>query len=375
MNAQILVSRNRNSGDKNPSKNPCYRKFIAERGSRQTAPTVVNQATPWSLFHFWVDLAAALAIGLGAPSMSFAQKLAPEIEAFVAEMVQKHGFETAALRRLFGQVQARPAVIRAISTPGTARPWHEFRSRYVEPARINDGVAFWRGNAATLEKAAREFGVPEEIVVATLGVETFYGRNTGGFKVLDALTMLAFRYPPRAELFRSELEEFLLLARETGVDAAGIRGSYAGAMGIPQFLPSSYRRHAIDFDGDGKRDIMGSPADAIGSVANYYRSFGWRAGETIAVPAEVEGSGIDAVLEIGIKPQLKVAELRARGVVPAAPVDEGAEAALFVVESATGPRYWLGLNNFYVITRYNRSVNYALTVQELAQELRARVRP
>ena len=303
------------------------------------------------------------------------RRLAPEVETFIGEMAQKHGFDTGKLRRLFGQVQSRPAVIRAISTPGTARPWHEFRSRYIDPARINSGVAFWRENAAVLEKAARAYGIPEELIVATLGVESFYGRHTGGFKVLDALTMLAFRYPPRAELFRSELEEFLLLARETGFNAAGIRGSYAGAMGIPQFLPSSYRRHAVDFDGDGKPDIIGSAADAIGSVANYYRSFGWRTGEATVVPADVEGAGIDAVLEIGIKPQLKVSELRTRGVMPAAPVEEGAEAALFVVESASGPRYWLGLNNFYVITRYNRSVNYALTVHELAQELRARVKP
>jgi membrane-bound lytic murein transglycosylase B len=304
-----------------------------------------------------------------------ARQLAPEVEIFIEEMVQKHQFEARALRRLFSQVQPRPAILRAISTPGTARPWHKFRSRYLEPARVNGGVAFWREHAATLERASREFGIPEEIIVATIGVETFYGRNTGSFRVLDALTMLAFRYPPRAELFRSELEQYLLLARETGLHPAGIRGSYAGAMGIPQFLPSSYRSHAIDFDGDGKRDIINSPADAIGSVANYYKAFGWRPGETVVVPAEVEGSGIAALLETGIKPQLKVAELKSQGVTPVMPIEEGVEAALFMVESATGPRYWLGLNNFYVITRYNRSVNYALTVSELAQELRARFKP
>ncbi len=344
-------------------------------GSNPTL-SATDKATRWSLCCLGAAIVlAALGAGMAAPSTAWAQKLAPEVEAFIGEMVQKHGFETTALRRLFGQVQSRPAVIRAISTPGTARPWHEFRSRYIEPVRIDGGVAFWRENAAALEKATREYGIPEEIIVATIGVESFYGRNTGGFRVLEALTMLAFRYPPRAELFRSELEHFLLLAREDRFDPAGIRGSYAGAMGIPQFLPSSYRRHAVDFDGDGKRDIIGSSADAIGSVANYYKTFGWRPGEATVVPAGVEGSGIDAVLGIGIKPELRVSELRMRGVVPAAPVEEGAEAALFVVEGVAGPRYWLGLNNFYVITRYNRSVNYALTVYELAQELRARVRP
>jgi membrane-bound lytic murein transglycosylase B len=302
------------------------------------------------------------------------RSISPEIEAFIEEMVQKHQFETGALRKLFIQVKPRPGIVKAISAPATARPWHEFRSRYIEPARINGGVAFWREHAATLEKASREFGVPEEIIVATIGVETFYGRHTGNFRVLDALATLAFRYPPRAELFRSELEHYLLLARETGIDATGTVGSYAGAMGLPQFLPSSYRRYAIDFDGDGKKDIVNNMADAIGSVANYYKAFGWRPGGAIIVAAEVSGN-VDAVLEAGIKPEQKVAELRKLGVTPSGPVDEGAEAALITAEAVTGRRYWLGLNNFYVITRYNRSVNYALTVHELAGELRAQFKP
>ena len=157
--------------------------------------------------------------------------------------------------------------------------------------------------------AAREYGIPEEILVATIGVETYYGRHAGAFKVLDSLVMIAFHYPPRAELFRSELEQFLLLARETGLDPAAVRGSYAGAMGIPQFLPSSYRRHAVDFDRDGKRDIIRSTADAIGSVANYYKAFGWRTGQAVVVTAVAEKSRREALREAGIKPQLKVSEL------------------------------------------------------------------
>jgi len=290
-------------------------------------------------------------------------------------MVQKHRFEAGALRRLFSQVQPRPAVIRAISAPITARPWHEFRSRYVDAARINGGVAFWREHASTLARVSREYGVPEEIIVATIGVETLYGRNTGNFRVLEALSMLAFHYPPRAELFRAELEEYLLLVREAGLDAVSMRGSYAGAIGIPQFLPSSYRRYAVDFDGDGRRDLTGTPADAIASVANYYRAHGWRAGDPVAVPAEAGGSGVAALLEIGIMPRFKIAELKRFGVAPSAPIEDEAEAALFVVETESGARYWLGLNNFYVITRYNRSVNYALAVYELSRELRALARP
>ena len=311
------------------------------------------------------DAAAAPATG----------QLAPEVETFIQEMVQKHQFSDVSLRRLFAGVEANPAVISAISAPLTALPWHEFRRRYLDSARINGGVVFWREHAATLARARREFGVPEEIIVATIGVESTYGRHTGRFGVLEALTMLAFNYPPRARLFRSELEHYLLLAREGRFDATRIKGSYAGAIGIPQFLPSSYRRYAVDFDGDGRRDLTGSPADAIGSVANYYRSHGWRAGEVIAVPAGVDPESAAALLELGVKPQLKVGELKRRGVSPTAPVEEGPEAALIMAESENGPSYWLGLNNFYVITRYNRSINYALVVDELARELRARFQP
>ena len=317
-----------------------------------------------------------LLLGQAAATSAHAQRpLSPEIEAFIGEVAGRHQFDAGALRRIFAQVQLRPAILRAISAPVTARPWHEFRTRYVDAARINGGTAFWREHAAVLARASREFGVPEEIIVATIGVETLYGRNLGSHRVLDALVTLAFHYPPRAELFRSELEEYLLLARETGLSATGVRGSYAGAIGIPQFLPSSYRRYAIDFDGDGRRDLISATADAIGSVANYYKAHGWREGEPVVVPAEAGDNGMDALLELGLRPQLKVAELKRHGVTPGAPVDDGAEAALFVVETENGPRHWLGLNNFYVITRYNRSVNYALAVYELARELRARFSP
>ena len=314
-----------------------------------------------------------LAVCLAAPAAA-QRPLSPELDAFVGEMVEKHQFDGNALRRLFAQARHLPGVLRAISAPSTARPWHEFRTRNVDPARIKGGIAYWREHATVLARASREYGVPEEIIVATIGIETLYGRNTGNFRVLEALTTLAFNYPPRAELFRSELEAYLLLVRESGVDALNVRGSYAGAIGIPQFLPSSYRRYAVDFDGDGRRDLART-SDAIGSVANYYRAHGWQPGATVIVPVEVGEAKVDAVLEMGIRPQLKVAELKRLGINPAAPVEEGAEAALFVVETESGPRYWLGLNNFYVITRYNRSVNYAMAVYELARELRALAGP
>jgi membrane-bound lytic murein transglycosylase B len=312
----------------------------------------------------------------GVASHSAAQpQLEPAVALFIDEMVGKHQFRRAELQRLFAKVQPRPSIIRAMTAPSTARPWHEFRGIYVNRVRIEAGVKFWRVHASAVERASREYGVPEEVIVATIGIETHYGRNTGNFRILEALSMLAFQYPPRAEFFRRELEEYLLLAREAGFDPMTVRGSYAGAIGIPQFLPSSYRAYAVDFDGDGIRDLIGTPADAIGSVANYYRKFGWRAGETVAVPAEASGSSVDTAKIGDIRPQTPVGELRRQGVVPLAAVGDETEAALFSVETESGPRYWLGLNNFYVITRYNRSINYALAVHELAQELRARARP
>lgn len=302
-----------------------------------------------------------------------ATTLRPEIESFIEEMATKHAFDRRALRRLFRQAQPRPGVIRAISTPGTARPWHEFRTFYINERRIVGGLEFWRRHAETLGRASREYGIPEEIIVAIIGVETVYGRNTGKFRVLEALSMLAFDYPPRAPLFRGELEEFLLLTRETGFDAFAMRGSYAGAMGIPQFLPSSYRKYAVDFDGDGRSDLLGSPADAIGSVANYCRTFGWETGAPVVIEARAQGDAVEEVIGAGIKPHATVAELEARGIVPLAPVKGEYRAALVRVEAESGEQYWLGLQNFYVITRYNRSVNYALVVHELARELRARM--
>jgi membrane-bound lytic murein transglycosylase B len=195
----------------------------------------------------------------------------------------------------------------------------------------------------------------------------------GTIKVLDALTTLAFDYPPRAEFFRGELEEFLLLAREAKLDAANIRGSYAGALGFPQFLPSSYRKYAIDFDGDGRRDLLASRADAIGSVANYYRTFGWKAGGSVIAEAQSGEAELGPLLAAGIKPHSTVAELRGKGLVIPGDVDESAQATVFSVETENGHELYLGFDNFYVITRYNRSVNYAMAVWELARELKVAI--
>ncbi len=259
-----------------------------------------------------------------------------------------------------------------MSRPGTARPWHEYRATQVTEARIRGGMEYWQRYADILERASAAYGVPEEIIVATVGIETFYGLTLGRSNVFDALVTLAFAYPPRAELFRSELEQFLLLARELRSNPLGYKGSYAGALGVPQFLPSSYRRHAVDFDRDGKRDLW-NHSDAIGSIANYYRSHGWQTGEKVIValeqPVAPMGEEFKQLLERGLLPHTTVGQIRRTGAAPDEELSENTPVSVFGVETETGTHYWLGLTNFYVITRYNRSINYALAVHELAYEL------
>ena len=296
--------------------------------------------------------------------------LRPQVETFVDEMVEKHGMARAQLRALMQQARPQRDILRAMSAQTTARPWHQYRPLNVNPQRVAGGAKFWALHERVLARAEREFGVPAEIVVATIGVETAYGTFTGTHRVLDALTTLAFDFPRRADFFRGELEQFLLLARDRVLDPLSIKGSYAGAMGIPQFMPSSYQRYAIDFDGDGRKNLWDSVADSIGSVANYYRTFGWQEGRPIAVAAKVEGDGYAALAERGIEAAIDAATLTQSGVTPLHEIGED-RVAMLVLEGDAGSEYWLGLNNFYVITRYNRSVNYAMSVFQLAQEIRA----
>lgn len=296
--------------------------------------------------------------------------LEPEVRAFVQEMTERHGFDRAVLEKAFRETRFLGSIIKAMDAPATALPWHEFRTRHITDARIKGGLQFWSEHQALLEQAAAAYRVPPELIVATIGVETIFGRRTGNVGVLDALTTLAFGYPRRADFFRGELEQFLLLARENGLTLNSVKGSFAGAIGIPQFMPSSYRKYAVDFDSDGVLDLR-RVADTIGSVANYYRQFGWREGEPVIVPVDVGDTALDALLAAGIAPHMAIAEFRKRGVVPQEPVaDDAAAASLFTAQTEAGPRYWLGLNNFYVITRYNRSINYAMVVNELAVALR-----
>ncbi|MBA4141702.1 MAG: lytic murein transglycosylase B [Nitrosospira sp.] len=297
-------------------------------------------------------------------------QLRPELETFIDEMVGRHGFTQAELVNILGAAKFQPGIINAISKPATSRPWHEFHPRLVNPQRVAGGVDFWTVNAATLERARVEFGIPEEIITAVIGIETNYGAQSGNHRVLDALTTLAFGYPRRAAFFRDELEQYLLLTREQGVDVLNVKGSYAGAIGIPQFMPSSYRRYAVDFDSDGKVDLAGSTADAIGSVANYLKSYGWETEQTVVIPARVNGKDYLGVLFSGNKPLYTLTEMKKLGVVPGIEISGDLPATLIELENIGGTEHWLGFNNFFVITRYNRSVNYAMSVLQLAEEIR-----
>lgn len=325
---------------------------------------------------FGSGLAIAALLALATPAAaagSFAARA--EVRSFIREMVERHGFVASELEFLFARIRRLEQVLKAIAPARDPRErsWRAYRERFVNDSRIAEGVEFWRRHEAALARAAAEHGVPEEIVVAILGVETLYGRNTGAHRVVDALATLAFDYPPRADYFRSELEQFLLFARERELDVFSVRGSYAGAIGIAQFMPGSYRRWAVDFDGDGATDLRASAVDAVGSVANFLRAHGWRRGEPVALAALVSGSAHRALLEAGIEPRFALRELRAHGIETPESLAVDTPAALIELATPGAPtEYRLGLVNFYVLTRYNRSSFYAAAVQDLARELRAR---
>jgi membrane-bound lytic murein transglycosylase B len=320
-----------------------------------------------------VGVAVALAALLSGPCAAQTYADRADVKAFATEMVERHGFRQSEIERVLGGARYLDSVVTLMMPgPATQRSWQTYRANFLNPRRVEAGVAFWRRHAAVLDRAAAVYGVPPEIVVAIIGVETEYGRNTGSFRVLDALATLAFDYPRRAEFFRGELEQFLLLARESRADAASFRGSYAGAIGIPQFMPGSIRRYAVDFDGDGRLDLRASTADAIGSVANFLAQHGWLAGAEIAVPAEVSGERYRLLVDGGVETVYRADELREADVAFDEAVDADTPSVLIELESPDAPsEYVVGLQNFYVLTRYNRSSFYASAVRELAAAVKA----
>ena len=309
---------------------------------------------------------------LSAPVQANPRKYTSGVNEFIEDMAKKHGFEKQSLAALMALAKYSQAVIDSMERPYEAKPWHIYRPLFISADRIKNGVAFWNANVDLLEKAERIYGVPPQIIVATIGVETKYGQFMGKHLVLDALTTLAFTYPKRQRLFRKQLEAYILLLSEEDIDPAKTHGSYAGAIGKPQFIPGSYREYAIDFDGDGKRDLLTNNADAIGSVANYYRRHGWRQGDPVAAPAMVNGGDYREHLNLEpkpTKPTTTIAELGEAGVKSGHKLPTSTRCNLIEFDAGTTKEYWLGFYNFYVITRYNHNNQYAMAVYQLSQKI------
>ncbi|HEX4884392.1 MAG TPA: lytic murein transglycosylase B [Casimicrobiaceae bacterium] len=302
-----------------------------------------------------------------------------DVRTFITEMQDAHGFAAPELERWLGAAKFQPRIVELMNRPVMDPPkWYQYAPQFLSPERVEAGLAFWSANAPALARAEQATGVPAEVIVAIIGVETYYGRVTGSHRVIDALATLAFDYPRRASFFRGELKEFLLLAREQGFSPLAVRGSFAGAMGLPQFMPGSYRRYAIDFDGSGSADLWRSADDAIGSVANYFARHDWKPGQPVMIRATIDVPDRDGVLrklDGGLAERRPLAAWNREGVVTVplpADVQPDPVGVLLLEESANASSFWFAFHNFYVITRYNRSRLYASAVWQLAQALRAR---
>jgi membrane-bound lytic murein transglycosylase B len=293
-----------------------------------------------------------------------------EVQEFIREMVTKHELDEAHLKSVIDGAVFKQSIIDAISKPAEkVLTWKEYRKIFLTDQRIKHGRRFMREHQGTFLRAEKFYGVPAHIIAAIIGVETFYGQRMGNYRVLDSLATLAFDYPPRASFFRQQLEEFLLLSKEEQQDEFELMGSYAGAMGFGQFIPSSYRAYAVDFDADGIRDIWTNPVDAIGSVANYLSEHRWRKGQTITMVVSPENQAGKDLFGNKLKPYISVGQLTEKGTFQGIQLDNDAQVSPLLFNGGEGEEYWLALYNFYVITRYNHSKLYAMAVYQLSREL------
>ena len=322
-----------------------------------------------SLIYAFVLLAPALpAVALDADR--------EDVREFMQEMRHKHGFDEAWLAGIMASAESQPKIIELMGKPAEqVMAWHEYRDHFLTEERIAAGVAFWVEHRERLAEVEKSTGVSQHAIVGILGIETFFGRITGRFRVIDALATLAFDYPPRSKYFREELEQFLLLARENQIDAMTALGSYAGAMGRSQFMPRSYRAYAIDGDGDDRSDLWGSWDDVIASVANYLAKHGWRAGEPVAARATLWFPRVDALKPGGLAPDTTVKALRDRGLSFETSLEGKAPAFFISLDGDGEPEYRAGFHNCGVITRYNRSVMYALAVHDLGSRIESLLPP
>ena len=318
------------------------------------------------LCRVWLSFFLCSVIHTAHADASFVQQ--PLVQSFIQEMVKKYGFKKQALVALLSEVKLRPQVIRHINKPLEKESWHLYQMLFVNEWRIQHGVEFWNKYAAPLQKAEEIYGVPASIIVATIGIETKYGEKMGEYRVIDSLSNLAFSHSPRAPFFRKELKEFLLLTREEHLDPLKIRGSYAGAMGQPQFMPSSYRYYAIDFSHNGKIDLIHNEIDVIGSIANYYKKHGWTKDAPVTVPALVIGDRYNYLQRNAkINRTTTISELARYGIVPKDKIKpDSLKTKVVILESHYDKEYWLGFHNFDVIKRYNASDLYAMAVYQLS---------
>lgn len=297
-----------------------------------------------------------------------------DVKEFIAHMVNSYGFKKRALRKLLRGAEFQPAIVEAMGRPAEkAKLWYEYRPIFLTERRIQEGVEFWTAHRQALDQASVHSGVAPEYLAAILGVETFYGRRTGTYRVLDALVTLSFEYPPRSKFFRDELEQFLLLTRDGRLDAKSVKGSYAGAMGVPQFMPSNYRRYAIDADANGRIDLWSDWPDVCASVGNYLKEHGWNAGEPVLGEATVAPEKAAELDGRKLALSETVGSLTAKGVNFDSPLPAEAPAILVAADEADGVHWRVGYNNFYVVTRYNHSVLYAMAVYELATAVKQRM--
>ena len=322
-----------------------------------------------SIYLYSVALLLALQASIGHAESYYGRE---DVQNFIQNMVDKYGFERTQLKLLFKGVKQRKSVLKAISTPAEReKKWFEYRPIFLTQARTDAGVAFWKENQSILQEVYEIYGVPPEIIVAIIGVETYYGRITGKHPVFDSLVTLGFDYPKRAQFFLSELEQFLLMCREEGFDPSILSGSYAGAMGVGQFISSSYRRYAVDHNQDGKRDLWNSNEDIIGSVANYFKEHGWRKHHAIASSANFTGNPSIIDASNALKPSFTYSQLNKKGFIADKPIGMNEDVSLFVLDASKNTQeYWIGQHNFYVITRYNHSHMYAMAVYQLSQEIK-----
>ncbi len=299
----------------------------------------------------------------------------PGVDTFIRRM-ERQGFAPSRTAAILSGAQRKQSIIDLMdrqaprSSSGPNGAWTRYRAKFLTNESISNGVSFWRRNQSALDRAASRYGVPPEYIVAIIGVETRYGGFVGKTRTIDALATLSFAYPRRAEYFSGELESFLIMARDEGLDPFTPRGSFAGAMGLGQFMPSSFREYAVDHSGDGHRDLW-DPADAIGSVANYFVRHGWRSGEPVTVRARVSSPARARAMKSGFKTKYGLGELSGRGITPAGSLGRAGQVSLLELDARGGYEYWLGLQNFYVITRYNHSTYYAMAVHQLAQAIRS----